>query len=193
MRHDKFPHQLSPLLPVVCHGLSLCEGFAGPLRNFVSPSLFRPVLSSLAFRLSPVQGTVEGCCCYTCYIAFRTALLLLKMVIEYCQCVTDIPVGSPDIITRLIELLKVFHFSLTLCSVSIGLWSCSYWQLVVIFPSFAVFLISLSHHKFSSSLSTCLPIAAVYSCLFQISLHDRLPISIVVLLFFFFYNFSLIY
>ena len=25
--HDGFPHQLSPLLPVVCHGLSLSEGF----------------------------------------------------------------------------------------------------------------------------------------------------------------------
>ena len=30
-RHDGLPRQFSPLLPVVCHGLSLSEGFAGPL------------------------------------------------------------------------------------------------------------------------------------------------------------------
>ena len=30
-RHDGLPRQFSPLLPVVCHGLSLSEGFSGPL------------------------------------------------------------------------------------------------------------------------------------------------------------------
>jgi hypothetical protein len=40
----------------------------------------------------------------------RTVLLLLKMVVEYCQCVDDIPSASPDILTRLIELLKVGHW-----------------------------------------------------------------------------------
>ena len=37
---DRLPHQLSPLLLVVCHGLCLCEGFAGPLRDVVSHLLF---------------------------------------------------------------------------------------------------------------------------------------------------------
>ena len=39
-RHDGLPHELSPLLPVVCHGLCLCEGFAGPLRDVVKLPLF---------------------------------------------------------------------------------------------------------------------------------------------------------
>ena len=50
--HDGLPRQFSPLLPVVCHGLSLSEGFAGPLRDVVDPSLFRPASSSTAFDCS---------------------------------------------------------------------------------------------------------------------------------------------
>ena len=58
--HDGLPHQLSPLLPVVCHGLSLCEWYAGPLRDVVNLALFRPAPSSSAFdcslyRHAPVQ------------------------------------------------------------------------------------------------------------------------------------------
>ena len=41
-RHDGLPHQLSPLLPVVCHGLCLCEEFAVPFGDVVNPDLFRP-------------------------------------------------------------------------------------------------------------------------------------------------------
>ena len=33
--------------------------------------------------------------------------MLLKMVVEYCQLATDIPSASPEILNRLIELLKV--------------------------------------------------------------------------------------
>ena len=33
--------------------------------------------------------------------------MLLKMVCEYCQCVDDIPSAIPDVLTRLVELLKV--------------------------------------------------------------------------------------
>ena len=56
-RHDGLPRQFSPLLPIVCHGLSLSEGFAGPLRDVVDSALFRPASSSTAFdclRLFPV-------------------------------------------------------------------------------------------------------------------------------------------
>ena len=49
-RHDGHPRQFSPLLPVVCHGLSRSEGFAGPLRDVVNPSLFRPTPFSTAFH-----------------------------------------------------------------------------------------------------------------------------------------------
>ena len=45
-RHDGLPRQFSPLLPVVCHGLSLSEGFAGPLCDVITPALFRPAPSS---------------------------------------------------------------------------------------------------------------------------------------------------
>ena len=34
-------------------------------------------------------------------------LLLLKMIVEYCQCVDDIPSVAPDLLTRLVDLLKV--------------------------------------------------------------------------------------
>ena len=33
--------------------------------------------------------------------------MLLKMVVEYCQCVDDIPSITPDLLNRVIELLKV--------------------------------------------------------------------------------------
>ena len=51
-RHDGLPRQFSPLLPVVCHGLSLSEGFAGPLCDVITPVLFRPAPSSTAFDCS---------------------------------------------------------------------------------------------------------------------------------------------
>lgn len=44
------------------------------------------------------------------FVAFyysRTVLLLLKMVIEYCQCADDIPAVAADLLTRLVDLLKV--------------------------------------------------------------------------------------
>ncbi len=50
--HDGLPHQLSPLMPVACRRLCLCEGFAGPLRDVVNPLLSRPTPSSHAFDCS---------------------------------------------------------------------------------------------------------------------------------------------
>ena len=38
-----------------------------------------------------------------------TVLMLLKMVMEYCQCADDIPSVTADILSRLIELLKMFN------------------------------------------------------------------------------------
>ena len=40
-RHDGLPRQFSPLLPVVCHGPGLSEGFAGPICDVITPGLFR--------------------------------------------------------------------------------------------------------------------------------------------------------
>ncbi|CAL1541636.1 unnamed protein product [Lymnaea stagnalis] len=38
-----------------------------------------------------------------------TVLMLVKMMVEYCQCVVDIPTATPDLLTRLIDLLKMFN------------------------------------------------------------------------------------
>jgi len=37
--------------------------------------------------------------------------MLLKIVIEYCQIITDIPSVAPEVLNRLVELLKVTHFT----------------------------------------------------------------------------------
>ncbi|XP_022239536.1 vacuolar protein sorting-associated protein 54-like isoform X2 [Limulus polyphemus] len=38
-----------------------------------------------------------------------TVLILLKMIVEYCQCAEDNPMVSPDLLTRLLDLLKNFN------------------------------------------------------------------------------------
>ncbi|BFZ07694.1 hypothetical protein BsWGS_10733 [Bradybaena similaris] len=43
------------------------------------------------------------------YAVVGTVLMLVKMMVEYCQCVVDIPSATPDLLTRLIDLLKVFN------------------------------------------------------------------------------------
>ncbi|KAL8589719.1 hypothetical protein ACOMHN_027227 [Nucella lapillus] len=43
------------------------------------------------------------------YAVVGTVLMLVKMVVEYCQCVTDIPTTAPDLLFRLVDLLKMFN------------------------------------------------------------------------------------
>ncbi|KAJ8309174.1 hypothetical protein KUTeg_014048 [Tegillarca granosa] len=43
------------------------------------------------------------------YAVVGTVLLLLKMMVEYCQCVNDIPSAASDLLNRLVELLKIFN------------------------------------------------------------------------------------
>ncbi|GBM51076.1 Vacuolar protein sorting-associated protein 54 [Araneus ventricosus] len=38
-----------------------------------------------------------------------TALMLFKMIIEYCQCAEELPMLAPDLANRLVELLKAFN------------------------------------------------------------------------------------
>lgn len=40
-------------------------------------------------------------------VSCRTVLLLIRMFLEYCQCVNDIPSVATDMLTRLSDLLKV--------------------------------------------------------------------------------------
>lgn len=38
-----------------------------------------------------------------------TLLILMKMVVEYCQCVDDVPMLATDLLTKLCEILKLFN------------------------------------------------------------------------------------
>ena len=58
-RHDGLPRQSSPLLPVVCHGLSISEGFAGPLCDVITPALF-------GLSIIRLTSTVPCALCYYC-------------------------------------------------------------------------------------------------------------------------------
>ena len=44
-----------------------------------------------------------------CVCVCSTVLMLLKMVVEYCHLTSDIPSTAPEILNRLIELLKVWY------------------------------------------------------------------------------------
>lgn len=43
------------------------------------------------------------------YAVVGTVLLLLKMIMEYCQCVHDMPSVSTDLLLRLVEIFKMFN------------------------------------------------------------------------------------
>ena len=69
-RHGGLPRQLPPLLPVVCRGLCLCEGFAGPLRDAVSPLPSRPTPSStVPCSITLVRPSDLATC--SCHFSFR--------------------------------------------------------------------------------------------------------------------------
>lgn len=41
------------------------------------------------------------------FVVVGTVLLLLKMLVEYCESAADMPLAAADLLARLIELLKV--------------------------------------------------------------------------------------
>lgn len=43
------------------------------------------------------------------YVVVGTALILLKLVVEYCEFVDKLPCAAPEILNRLVELLKTFN------------------------------------------------------------------------------------
>lgn len=52
--------------------------------------------------------TTVGDLTFTYFLFFlRTVLLLIRIILEYCQCVNDIPSIATDMLTRLSDLLKV--------------------------------------------------------------------------------------
>ncbi|XP_061736686.1 vacuolar protein sorting-associated protein 54 isoform X2 [Nerophis ophidion] len=52
------------------------------------------------------------------YAVVGTVLLLIRIVLEYCQCVNDIPSIATDMLTRLSDLLK--HFNSRTCQLVLG-------------------------------------------------------------------------
>ncbi|XP_030636024.1 vacuolar protein sorting-associated protein 54 [Chanos chanos] len=52
------------------------------------------------------------------YAVVGTVLLLIRMFLEYCQCVNDIPSITTDLLTRLSDLLK--HFNSRSCQLVLG-------------------------------------------------------------------------
>ena len=53
------------------------------------------------FLFQPVTSNVFVC------LFYRTVLLLVNMLVEYCQCVDDTPMLVTDIMNKLFETLKV--------------------------------------------------------------------------------------
>ncbi|XP_077380102.1 vacuolar protein sorting-associated protein 54 isoform X2 [Festucalex cinctus] len=52
------------------------------------------------------------------YAVVGTVLLLIRIFLEYCQCVNDIPAVATDVLTRLADLLK--HFNSRSCQLVLG-------------------------------------------------------------------------
>ncbi|XP_061687207.1 vacuolar protein sorting-associated protein 54 isoform X2 [Syngnathoides biaculeatus] len=52
------------------------------------------------------------------YAVVGTVLLLIRIFLEYCQCVNDIPAIATDVLTRLADLLK--HFNSRSCQLVLG-------------------------------------------------------------------------
>ncbi|XP_065066741.1 vacuolar protein sorting-associated protein 54-like isoform X1 [Rhopilema esculentum] len=52
------------------------------------------------------------------YVVVGTLLLVMKMVVEYCQCVDDTPVLTAEILTKLCEILKSYNSRL--CQLVLG-------------------------------------------------------------------------
>ena len=44
-----------------------------------------------------------------CFVAVGAALFFLPQMFEYCNCVENLPTAAPDLLTRLVELLKTFN------------------------------------------------------------------------------------
>ena len=43
------------------------------------------------------------------YAVVGTVLLLMRMMADYCKCIRDIPSTAPEVLTKLVELLKTFN------------------------------------------------------------------------------------
>lgn len=43
------------------------------------------------------------------YVVVGAALFFLPQMLEYCSCVDNLPSAAPDLLTRLVELLKTFN------------------------------------------------------------------------------------
>ncbi len=62
-------------------------------------------------------------------LPFRIVLLLIKMVMEYCSCADDLPMLITDVLSKLVEILKVTHwaYQIIVCDVCIEIQLSDMW------------------------------------------------------------------
>uniref|UniRef100_A0A671WLQ9 Vacuolar protein sorting-associated protein 54 n=1 Tax=Sparus aurata TaxID=8175 RepID=A0A671WLQ9_SPAAU len=84
------------------------------------PAEFQDLVNSIADgRITLPERKIPGTKNTTCVCFFpRTVLLLIRIFLEYCQCVNDIPSIATDMLTRLSDLLK--HFNSRSCQLVLG-------------------------------------------------------------------------
>ncbi|KAK3733355.1 hypothetical protein QZH41_013684 [Actinostola sp. cb2023] len=95
------------------------------------------------------------------FVVVGTVLLLLKMIVEYCQCVDDTPMLVTDIMNKLFEILKLFN-SRT-CQLVLGAGAL---QLV------GLKTITVKHLALASR---CLQVIALHLPVFKTHFEQRLP------------------
>ncbi|KXJ22313.1 Vacuolar protein sorting-associated protein 54 [Exaiptasia diaphana] len=95
------------------------------------------------------------------FVVVGTVLLLLKMIVEYCQCVDDTPMLVTDIMNKLFEILKLFN-SRT-CQLVLGAGAL---QLV------GLKTITVKHLALASR---CLQVIALHLPVFKAHFEGRLP------------------
>lgn len=82
------------------------------------------------------------------FLSFRTVLLLIRIILEYCQCVDNIPSITTDMLTRLSDLLKVWLQMCPLCQAGAGRvqrTSYSPWHSCVFVISYKLYKLSRNH------------------------------------------------
>lgn len=79
-----------------------CAEFIGKTRNLAVTKIIVDFCMLNQFYLFLFWLLIESS-----FFSYRTVLLLIRIILEYCQCVDNIPSVTTDMLTRLSDLLKV--------------------------------------------------------------------------------------
>ena len=79
-----------------------------PVRSLLNMFLLIQQLI-LGDRLCTFNGKFYTHAYYNCCYVNSTLLLLVRMITEYCSCADNLPMLTTDIVTKLTDLLKVYH------------------------------------------------------------------------------------